>query len=200
MIKSQRSRVVAVATALAAVALLLLAAGCGSKSSTTTKSGPTALGSLSNARSSLSTMAPDAKLLLVQMAQGTTPTSTPAWAYLFGSPSNDKTFVVYTTEGKVMQAGEYGQAGLSADEWKKVPGTEDWKVDSDEAYKKALAVSGAKGDPAGYYMGLMIYKATEDTSTIKPLVWQVFFDPGESGATTSTVEVDAKTGAASVAK
>ena len=183
------------------LALALLVAGCGSKSSgSTVEPGPTALGSLPAARSALSTMAPDAKLLVVQSAQAVTPTGTPVWAYLFGSPSNDKTFVVYMTGGQSMGAQEYATAGLSADEWKKVPGTDDWTVDSDTAYTKALAESGAKGDPAAYMMGLLTYKSAEDTSTIKPFVWQVFFDPGKSGATTGAIEVDAKTGAASVAK
>ena len=202
MIKMRKVRVAMILGGAVAVALLLLVSGCGGKSSGTTtgETGPTALGSLSAARSSLSTMAPDAKLLIVQMAQGATPTDTPVWAYLFGSPSSDKIFAVYTTGGKVMQAQEAGTGGLSADQWKDVPGTEYWKVDSDEAYKKAVAVSGASGDPAGYYMGMLLYKSPEDTSTVKPFVWQVFLEPGKSGATTSTIEVDAKTGSAAVAK
>jgi hypothetical protein len=202
MTKMRKFRVVMILGVVVALTVLLLVSGCGSKSSGTTtgKTGSTALGSLPVARSALSTMAPDAKLLVVQMAQGATPTETPVWAYLFGSPSSDKIFAVYTTGGKVMQAQESGTGGLTADQWKDVPGTEDWKVDSDEAYKKAVAVSGASGDPAGYFMGMLIYKSPEDTSTVKPFVWQVFLDAGTSGATTSTIEVDAKTGSAAVAK
>jgi len=201
MIRAQKARFATVAVAMVALTLLLLVAGCGSKSSgSDVKPGPTALGSLPAARTALSTMAPDAKLLVVQTAQAVTPTGTPVWAFLFGSPSSDKTFVVYLTDGQSMGAQEYGKAGLSADEWKKVPGTDSWKVDSDEAYTKALGASGAKGDPAAYMMGLLTYKSAEDTSTIKPFVWRVIFDPGTSGATTATIEVDANTGAATVAK
>lgn len=201
MIRARKTRFATVAAAMILLALALLVAGCGSKSSgSTVEPGPTALGSLPAARSALSTMAPDAKLLVVQSAQAVTPTGTPVWAYLFGSPSNDKTFVVYLTGGQSMGAQEYGTAGLSADEWKNVPGTDGWTVDSDTAYTKALAASGAKGDPAAYMMGLLTYKSAEDTSTIKPFVWRVIFDPGKSGATTGTIEVDAKTGAATVAK
>ncbi len=201
MIRARKTRFAVVAFAVIAMALLLLVAGCGSKSSgTTVESGPTALGGLAAAESSLSTMAPDAKLLFVQTAQAVTPTDTPVWAYLFGSPSTDKTFAVYVRSGQLMGAQEYGAAGLSADEWKKVPETDPWKVDSDEAYTKALAVSGAKGDPAAYVMGLLAYKAAEDTTTVKPFVWQVNFDPGTSGATTSTIGVDANTGSAAVVK
>ena len=200
MIRARKIRFATVAATTIALALVLLVAGCGSKSGSTVKSGPTALGSLAAARSSLSTMAPDAKLLVVQTAQAVTPTGTPVWAYLFGSPGNDKTFVVYLTNGQSMGAQEYGTAGLSADEWKKVPGADSWKIDSDQAYTKALAVSGAKGDPAAYMMGLLTYKSPDDTSTIKPFVWRVIFDPGTSGATTGTVEVDANSGSAVIAK
>lgn len=201
MLHARKTRFAVVAGAAIAIALLLLVAGCNKKSTgTTVKTGPTALGSLAVAQSALSTMAPDAKLLVVQTAQGVPPTATPVWGYLFGSPANDKTFVVYTNNGQSMGAQEYGSAGLSADEWKKVPSTDSWKVDSDEAYKRALAVSGAKGTPNAYMMGLVTYKAAEDTSTVKALVWQVGFNPGTSGATTGTIEVDANTGAAKVVK
>ena len=49
-----------------------------------------------------------------QTAQAVTPTATPVWGYLFGSPSTDKTFFVYVTAGRSMGAKQYGQAGLSA--------------------------------------------------------------------------------------
>ncbi len=201
MTSARKTRFAFVAVAVIAIALILSTAGCGNKSSgTKIASGPTALGGLAAAESALSTTAPDAKLLVVQTAQGVTPTGTPVWGYLFGSPSSDKTYVVYVTNGESMGSQEYGQAGLSADDWKKVPTTESWKVDSDEAYTKALAVSGAKGDPAAYMMGIMTFKSAEDTSAVKPLVWQVGFDPGTSGATTSTIEVDANSGKATVLK
>ena len=85
-------------------------------------------------------------------------------------------------------------------EWAAVPGTDGWTVDSDTAYTKALAVSGAKGAPAAYMMGLLTFKPTSDTSTVQPFVWSVQFDPGASGATTSSINVDAKTGVATLAK
>jgi hypothetical protein len=147
-------------------------------------------------------MAPDAKLLLLQMADATTPTSTPVWVYLFGSPKSDKTYVVYVDQGNAMPATEYGTAGLSADEWKKVPSEDTWKVDSDEAYDKALEASGAKGDPLAFFMGLQTYvpESIAATATVKPYIWYVSFDPGRSGATTSTIEVNAKTGSTTVAE
>lgn len=186
--------------AVAALVLVTLAlAACG-QNSDSVKAGPTALGSLDAARSALSTTAPDAKLLVVQTAQATATTGTPVWSYLFGSPSTDKLYVVYLTGGKSMGAQEYGKVGLTKEQWAKVPTTDDLKVDSDEALKAALAASGAKGDPLAYMMGILTYKPETDTSTIEPLVWTVQFDPGESGATTSSINVDAKTGKATVSK
>jgi hypothetical protein len=162
---------------------------------------PTAMAGLAAARSALPTAVPDAKLLVVQTAEPAEPTATPVWAYLFGSPSTDKTWVVYIEEGQATTAAEeFGTANLSASEWAKVPGTEAWKVDSDEAYKKALSASGAKGDPAAYMMGFITYKPRADTSTLDAFVWSVRSDPGTSGATTKTVTVNAKTGAASLSK
>jgi len=189
--------------AVLALAVTLLA-GCGKTASTTTstpvpKAG-TALGSLAIAKSSMTTTAPDAKLLVVQTAEAATPTSTPVWGYLFGSPANDKIWVVYVANGVSMGAQEYGTAGLSKTEWAAVPGTDGWTVDSDTAYTKALAASGAKGAPAAYMMGLLTFKPTSDTSTVQPFVWSVQFDPGASGATTSSINVDAKTGVATLAK
>jgi hypothetical protein len=188
---------------VAALALgATLLAGCSGTSgtSTTTKTGSTALAGLSAAKSALSTTSPDAKLLVVETAQAVEPTGTPIWAYVFGSPSTDKIFVVYLSNGQSMGAQENGTAGLSAAEWAKVPGTDAWKIDSDAAYKKALAASGATGTPAAYMMGFITYKAASDTSTIEPFVWNVQFDPGTSGATPNTLNVNATTGAASIAK
>lgn len=172
--------------------------GCNGGSGTPS-SGPTALGSLSAAQSALSTMAPDARLLVVQTASSVTPTGTPVWVYLFGDPKTDKTYLVYATDGQPMGgAQEYGTAGLSETDWKDVPDEYEWTVDSDDAYSKALAASGATGDPAAYMMGLMTYKSSADTSTVEPLVWNVWFDPGSSGATENTILVDAESGDASV--
>jgi hypothetical protein len=152
------------------------------------------------AQSELTTTAPDAKLLVVQTAEATVATATPSWVYLFGSPSTGRTYAVYIVEGKSMGAQEYGSAGLTDDEWSHVPDLDAWKVDSDVAYQKALSASGAKGDPAAYIMGLVTYMPAAETSTVEPFVWNVQFDPGNSGATTSTVEVNATTGAAAIAK
>ncbi|HEY5433255.1 MAG TPA: hypothetical protein VIL06_07605 [Coriobacteriia bacterium] len=188
--------------AVLALAVTLLA-GCGKTAGTTSTPVPkagTALGSLAIAKSSMTTTAPDAKLLVVQTAEAATPTSTPVWGYLFGSPANDKIWVVYVANGVSMGAQEYGTAGLSKTEWAAVPGTDGWTVDSDTAYTKALAASGAKGAPAAYMMGLLTFKPTSDTSTVQPFVWSVQFDPGASGATTSSINVDAKTGVATLAE
>jgi len=187
--------------AVAIAATGAFAGGCAKKADVApVKSGSTAIGSMDAARAALSTTAPDAKLLFVQTAQAATATGTPVWAYLFGSPKSGKMYVVYALSGKVMGQQEYGASGLSDAEWAKVPGTQAWKVDSADAYKKALAASGAKGDPNAYMMALMVYKPKSDTSTVDPFVWRVQFDPGKSGATTGTILVDAKTGAAELAK
>lgn len=190
--------------ALAVVLLLSLAllAGCGSKdeAEAPAPSGPTAKGNLAIAESALETMAPDAKLLLVQTAQAASATGTPVWAYLFGSPSDGNTYVVYVTNGSSMGAQSYGTAGLSPQDWKAIPGLDKWKIDSDEAYEKALAASGAKGDPDQYTMGFITYKPATDTSTIEPFVWRVQFAPGKSGASGDPINVNATTGEAKVGK
>lgn len=198
MIARERTRLAVVVAATAVLAIALLA-GCTSGAGSA-KAGPTALGSIEAAKSALSTMAPDAKLLVVQTAQAVEPTGTPMWEFLMGSPKTDKVYAVYVSGGKSLGAQEYGTAGLSTDQWKAVPTLDEWKTDSDAAYKAALAVSGAKGDPAAYLMGFLTYKPSTDTSTIEPFVWNVVLDPGTSGATTSTILVDAKTGKASIAK
>jgi hypothetical protein len=161
--------------------------------------GSTALANLAPAQSSLSTMAPDAKLLVVRLAEDVPPTGTPVWTFLFGSPSTDKSYVVYISQGQLMVAQEYGAAGLTKSEWSKVSGTEAWKVDSDAAYEKALAVSGLSGSPATYMMGLDAYKFSA-TSTVEPFVWRVLLAPQASGETTIHVNVNATTGQASVAR
>jgi hypothetical protein len=202
MIRTRTNRTaVMVLVAGFALAALLLVTGCGGDSDSATTSASAKAG-LPIAESALSTMAPDAKLLVVETAEGVTPTSTPVWAYLFGSPESDKTYVVYVSDGKVESASEYGTAGLSADEWGKVPGTDDWKIDNDVAYENALEVSGADGTPAAYYMGFQTYvpEAYAASSTVGAFVWYVSFDPGESGATTGTVQVDATTGEATAAE
>ncbi len=184
-----------------AFALAMIVTGCtGDKEPEATETSSTAIGGIEAARSALSTIAPDAKLLVVQTAEGTTPTATPVWAYLFGSPATDATYLVYVTDGLVMSAAEYGTAGLAAEEWTLVPGLDDWLIDSDEAYDSALEISGATGDPTAYYMGLQTYlpASMAETATAEVFTWYVYFDPGESGATTSTIRVDANTGEAAL--
>lgn len=185
---------------MVAVFSLALISGCSSSEDTGASATTTVLGSLPVARSALSTAAPDAKLLLVQTATSATPTATPVWAYLFGSPSTDAIYLVYTADGAVMSMQEYGTAGLSAEQWAEVPDDVAWAIDSDEAYSKALEISGAKGDPAAYMMGIMAYKAADDTSTVEPNVWNVWYDPGTSGATESLILVDAESGDASISE
>jgi hypothetical protein len=89
------------ALALAAIALTFLLAACGGNKTATTKppAGGSAKGGLAAAQSALSTMAPDAKLLLVQTAQSVAVTDTPVWVYVFGSPKTDKTYLVYERAG-----------------------------------------------------------------------------------------------------
>lgn len=190
---SNTQRGIAAMVVAMSVAALLFAAGCSKPASqSTAPKGSTAKGGLSVAQSALSTMAPDGKLLVVQTAQAVTTTGTPIWAYLFGSPKSDKTFVVYVRDGKAMGASEYGKAGLtSKNEWAAVPSTSEWKVDSDEAYKKAAA-AGVVKNPQEYGMGLVTYlPKSETTSTTKPFVWYVTL---RSGTATGTVKIDAKTG------
>jgi hypothetical protein len=197
MTSSRFSRMLYLALSLVlALALVTVLAGCGKKAADTPATGPTAKGSLSAAESALSTMAPDAKLLLVQTAESVTPTATPVWGYLFGSPGSSKTYSVYVRDGEVLQASEYGQVQLDKTEWAAVPGIDDWKIDSDEAYDKALKASGAAAESASYYMGFVTYMPkSESTSTVKPFIWNVMFDPATSGVTSGTVEVNATTGA-----
>lgn len=187
----RNGRAVAAGVVLA-LGLALMLAGCGQPAATPPK-GSTAKAGAAVAKSALSTMAPDAKLLLVQTAQPTTSAGTPAWAYLFGSPSSDKTFVVYVQDGKTINAAEYGKAGLSKGEWPNVPGIESWAIDSDAAYDKATSATGLKN--ATYEMGMLTYlpKSTAASSTTKPFIWYVSL---QSGTTTAAAEVDAKTGAA----
>lgn len=203
MIRSRSKRLlgaVVLVMALAAAAL----AGCGTSStgSTTPKvaTGSTAMGSLPVAKAALSTTAPDAVLLVVQTAQAVSTTGTPVWGYLLGSPKTDKTYVVYVAGGKSMGVQEYGKSGLKADEWKQIPSTDKVKIDSDVAVKNALKASGARGVPNAYMIGMLMYKPKTDTSTVEPMVWQVQFDPGKSGATSDNITVNAETGATAVVK
>lgn len=179
-----------------AAALLLLTAGCGQAGSDANKS---AKSNLAAAQAAITAKGADAKLLVVQTAAGVTPTETPEWAFMFGTQGDNKIWIVSVKNGQATSVSEYGAAGLTAADWAAIPGTADWKVDSDEAYRKAMAASGAKTDPASYNMGFITYlPPSEETSKTKAFTWYVAFDPGASGATTRTIAVDAKTGKTAV--
>lgn len=179
---------------------LLLAfglAGCGSKSANSTTSthptGATAKDDLPLAVSALATIAPDAKLLVVQTGNVVTATSTPVWSYLFGSPKSGKTYLVEVKDKKPSPVVQYGTAGLKTNEWALIPPTSDWKTDSNTAYATAVKAAQVFGDTA-YTMGFLTHIPASDTSsTTKPMVWYVSFDPASNPAT-RTVMVDIKTG------
>lgn len=209
MVKARRAEFASIG--LVVVLALVLLSGCtqkasapavkaGSATAPTVPRGSTALANLGPAQSSLSTIAPDAKLLLVTLGEDTAPTGTPVWTFLFGSPSTDKSYVVHISLGQVMAAQEYGAAGLTKGEWSNVPGTESWKIDSDAAYAKALTLGGADRSSSKYMMGLETYKSSADTGTVEPFVWRVLLYPSTSSETTTHVDVNATTGAASVRK
>ncbi|HET6350585.1 MAG TPA: hypothetical protein VFG89_00430 [Coriobacteriia bacterium] len=212
------SRVITLMIAIVmALVLAIAATGCSAKKSAkpdnsgssqeSTSTGEqakkdTAKSGIEVARAALSTSAPEAKLLMVQTATAVSATSTPVWGYLFGSPKTDKTYVVYVVNGEVMRSGEYGKAGMSAKDWAQVGAADAFKIDSDEAYTRALAVSGAKqgAAPPRYLMGLQTYVSpdTAKKTGAAPYTWYVVFDPGASGATSSTIDVDGNTGKALV--
>jgi len=173
---------------------LLVTAGCGNETAekpATTSATDTALRGLPIAESALETMAPDAKLLVVTTPEAVTSTATPVWGYLFGSPKTDGTYIVYVRGGAVMDAAEYGEAGLDEKQWSEVPDTTDWKIDSNEAYDKAVSASGAEGTPP-YYMGLQTYvpKSETDTQTAEPFVWYVYLNENQQ----APIQVNATSG------
>ncbi len=188
---------------LAAIALAVVLAatvvGCGNQvaenaaTGTVDLVGKSALESLPAATSALATMAPDAKLLFIQSGNSKEPTQAPVWGFLFGSPSSDKTYIVYVRDGKAMRPSEYGQAGLAKGEWPKVASADAIKIDSKAALDSARSKAGAT-DKDAYSIALVVHvPAAETTTTTKPMVWYVSFDPA-SGAASGTVEVDARTG------
>jgi len=182
------------AGALLSIALVAVA-GCGGSDAAENTPQPAAGGNTAKsflplAQSALSTMAPDAKLLVVQTAQSVTETGTPVWAYLFGSPSKDLTFAVYVADGKIMQAGEYSQGGLTKEQWDEIPAVTEWKIDSDKALEAALAAANA--DTKTYNMGMQTWvpNAESTTQTAEALTWYIYL--GEE--TSAPVQVDARTG------
>lgn len=206
MITTQATIRVRIALAIALVLALGGLAGCGSnttadKSSTTRPtSTTTAKSALKIAISSLSTTAPDGKLLVAQTAGPVTTSSTPVWEFLIGSPKTDVIYAVVVQQGKG-QFEEYGKANLSADEWKLVPTTDAWKFDSDVAHEKAVGVY-PSGKNAAYVAGFVTYIPKDaETPDAKAMTWTFNFDPATKGkATTSTVNVSMTSGEASLAK
>ena len=148
----------------------------------------------------LATTAPDAKLLVAQTAAPLTATSTPSWEFLIGSPKTDVIYAVMVSGGK-SQSQVYGSAGLKAAEWAAVPTTDAWKIDSNVAHEKAVALN-PDGKSAAYIVGFVTYiPKSAPKSSAKPMVWSVSFDPTSKGkAPTTTVDVDMSTGVASWAK
>ena len=196
--------VLALALVLAAGAL----AGCGSPKSTAsspTAAKPAALtakDAYAIALTAVATSAPDGKLLVCQAADTITATSSPIWEYLIGSPKSNKVFAVLVQNGKA-QASEYGSAGLSPAEWSAVPSSDQWKIDSPEAHDTALKVY-PTGKDAAYFMGFVTYVPKSAAKNASPsMTWILSFDPkslANSHATTSTVNVDMRTGTATIPK
>ncbi len=206
MSRSIIARIAGLATAVLALTLVVGLAGCSKGSSGTPSNAPvgalTAKQTLPTAVSALATKAPDAKLLLVTTARIVTATETPVWQYLFGSPKTGQTYSVAVMAGKAL-AQDYGSAGLVGKEWDVVPPVDQWKVDSDVAIEKARAVYAAGGKKdAAYIIGMVTYVPKSATkSKLQAMVWSVSFDPTTRGtAPTSTVNVNAITGAAAFAK
>lgn len=198
----------AVVAALA-LGLSISLAGCGGSKSSSTTTSPTATTAavltakqgLPLAAATLTTTAPDAKLLLVAAGGAITPTTPPVWQYLFGSPKTGTTYVALVRGGKASVL-KYGTTKLSAAEWAAVPAADAWKIDSDAAVAKALSVYPGGTKDTAYILGFVAYipKAEVNPRT-KAMVWSVSFDPTSRGkSATSTVNVDAVTGAASLAK
>lgn len=191
---------IGVATSLALSALFLGGCKKSSSSQTPPQQQTTAKAAFTTAKTVLATTAPEAQLLLVQTGQVVTATSTPVWEYIVGSPKTDKLYAVVVNKG-LPQAQEYGTAQLGA-EWSSVPSADAWKIDSDQALAKARAVYPNAKNDTPYAMGMITYipKASQKPGS-KTMTWFVQFDPATKGTlATSTVEVDATTGAASLAK
>lgn len=189
---------------LLALAFAGLVTGCSKKAAEApAPTAATAKGNLNVAQSALSTTAPDAKLLLVQTATVVNATSTPVWQYLFGSPKDGSIFAVTVANGKVMATQPYGSAGMDEAEWADVPSADEWKIDSDAAYKSALAFNKENNSKMPWAMGFVTYvpKSAATSTTIDPFTWSVSFDPqGSLGTPPAAIDVDAKTGVAKASK
>jgi len=200
---------------LAVVAALALGltiglAGCGGSKTATTTPTPastvatgtmTAKQALPLAVSALATTAPNAKLLLVAAGGAITPTVPPVWQYLFGDPKTGTTYVAIVQKGKATSL-KYGSTKLSQAEWNAVPALDAWKIDSDAAVAKALTVYPEGTAKTAYILGFVTYiPKAEKTVLTPPMVWSVSFDPtSRTKSATSTINVNAVTGVAALAK
>ncbi len=182
-----------------ALALSVALIGC-NKTADKAAAGNTAMDNVEIAKSSLSTTAPDAKLLLVQTANVVTATTTPVWQYLFGSPKDGTIVAVTVEKGKVTATQPYGSAGMDEAEWKLIPASTDWKIDSDKALAAALKSDKKVTDKTPWAMGFVTYipKSAASSTTIDPFVWSISFDP--QGPAPTTIDVNATTGEAKAAK
>lgn len=195
-----------VGLALAIMLTIGAAAGCNSKSgaSSTTKTKPAdttkVTGAASVALSSVTTAAPDGKILLGQIVSPIATTATPMWEFLVGSPKTGQVYAVLVNNG-VGQSKDYGKVVLKAAEWKKVPDVSAWKIDSDVALADALKIY-PQGKTSAYSAGFVTFVPSSAPKTaVKAMTWNINFDPASKGkAPTSTVLVDMVTGATSFAK
>ena len=182
---------------LLALVVLPVMAGCSGIGSS--KAGGTAKQSLSVAESAVSTMAPEAKLLYVETAGNVLPNSMPTWTYIFGSPKTNKSYTTIVQGNTVTTTHETGDVTIDSDEWSSVPNLGDAKIDSDEAYDKALKASGVDLAPSGYSMLLVPYvtRSAGETVTTEPMKWYVTIQFDNDGKPMSVLsEVDAETGQA----
>lgn len=198
------ARVIKIVVSLTLALVLGAALGC-SKPATPKPVVPAALTAqqaFAIAKTSLATVAPDAKLLVVQSANIITATSTPEWQFLIGSAKDDTVYAVVMKNGKANPS-RYGSANLSAQEWAAVPPADAWKIDSPEAYAKALAAFPSASKSTRYTLGFVTYIPRASTNArATPMTWMVTFDPAamKNTDTTSTIEVNATTGVTTVPK
>jgi hypothetical protein len=162
--------------------------------------GTVAKNAAQTALSMFTTRAPDAKVLVGQLAKPTLATGTPSWQFLVGSPKDNSVYAVEVTGGFAHYK-PYATVNMKPAEWSKVPTITAWKVDFKEARQKALVIY-PQGKTAAYYANFTTYVPESATDrTIKPMTWIIAFDPKSKGtAPTTTIEVDMVTGATAFAK
>jgi hypothetical protein len=160
----------------------------------------TAKGAATVALSTLSTAAPDGVVLLARTLVAISATSPPVWDFLIGSPKTNAVFnvVVVGGHGKFQTA---GTVTFKPSQWAKVPRLTAWTMDSDVAHEKAVAAF-PEAAGAAYNAGMLAYvPVSANDPAAKPLRWTIGFDPATmTNSATSTVLVDAATGAATLAK